>query len=86
LGEDRKEGYFFIVIVGVGNKKIGLLVDSVVGEEDIVIKPLRDKYTNTPGIAGATILGDGTVSLILDISQLIELGLKVEQEMHTLDE
>lgn len=80
LGEDQERDYYFVIIVGTGTKKIGLLVDSVIGEEDIVIKPLRDKYTNTPGIAGATIMGDGTVSLILDVSQLIELGLKIEEE------
>jgi len=75
--EDNEEAeFFFVVIVGAGDKKIGLLVDSLIGEEDIVIKPLKDKYTSTPGIAGATILGDGTVSLILDVSQLIDLGLK----------
>lgn len=61
---------------------MGLLVDLLIGEEDIVIKPLKDKYTSTPGIAGATVLGDGTVSLILDVSQLIELGLKKEMEHH----
>ncbi|OHD13817.1 MAG: hypothetical protein A2086_07605 [Spirochaetes bacterium GWD1_27_9] len=83
LGEDKQTEYFFVVIIGSGDKKIGLLVDSLIGEEDIVIKPLKDKYTNTPGIAGATILGDGTVSLILDVSQLIELGLKVEMESHS---
>ncbi|MBP5448585.1 MAG: chemotaxis protein CheW, partial [Spirochaetales bacterium] len=48
-------------------------------EEDIVMKPLKEKYTSTPGIAGATILGDGTVSLILDVAQLIDLGLKSGQ-------
>jgi two-component system, chemotaxis family, sensor kinase CheA len=83
VGEDTKSDYCFVVIIGSGDKKIGLLVDSLIGEEDIVIKPLRDKYTNTPGIAGATILGDGTVSLILDVSQLIELGLKIELESHS---
>ncbi len=80
--EEKDRDFFYIIIVGTGNKKIGLLVDTVVGEEDIVIKPLKDKYTSTPGIAGATILGDGIISLILDISQLIELGLKVEKEKH----
>jgi len=84
LGDNKDSEYYFVVIVGTANKKIGLLVDSVIGEEDIVIKPLKDKYTNTPGIAGATILGDGTVSLILDISQLIELGLKIEEEKHKI--
>jgi two-component system chemotaxis sensor kinase CheA len=77
-GEDTDAEYYFVVIVGTGEKKIGLLVDSLIGEEDIVIKPLKDKYSNTPGIAGATILGDGTVSLILDVSQIIELGLTRE--------
>lgn len=83
LGEDNETDYYFVVLIGSGDKKIGLLVDSLIGEEDIVIKPLKDKYTNTPGIAGATILGDGTVSLILDVSQLIELGLKTEMEAHS---
>lgn len=71
--------YKFIVIVGSGDKKMGLMVDSLIGEEDVVIKPLLDKYTNSPGIAGATILGDGTVSLIIDVAQLLELGVKKEQ-------
>ncbi len=75
---DEKQDYNFIVIVGTGEKKMGLMVDSLIGEEDVVIKPLKDKYTNSPGIAGATILGDGKVSLIIDVSQLLELGLKKE--------
>ena len=59
---------------------MGLVVDSLIGEEDVVIKPLRDHYTNAPGIAGANITGDGTVCLIIDVSQLLELGLKHEME------
>lgn len=68
----------FIVVVGSEDKKIGLMVDALIGEEDVVIKPLRDKYTATPGVAGATILGDGSVSLIVDVSQLLILGLQQE--------
>jgi len=45
-----------------------------------VIKPLKDGFTNVPGIAGANITGDGTVSLIIDVPQLLELGLKRELE------
>ena len=78
--------YHFVVIVGSGDKKMGLMVDSLIGEEDVVIKPLKDKYTNSPGIAGATILGDGTVSLIIDVSQLLDLGLKREIEERQLRE
>ncbi|HPS44012.1 MAG TPA: chemotaxis protein CheA [Treponemataceae bacterium] len=70
--------YSYIVIVGTAEKKVGLMVDSLIGEEDVVIKPLRDQFTNSPGIAGASILGDGSVSLIIDVSQLLELGLKQE--------
>jgi two-component system chemotaxis sensor kinase CheA len=77
---DEEREYYFVVIVGSGEKKIGLLVDSLIGEEDVVIKPLRDHYTNAPGIAGANITGDGTVSLIIDVGQLLELGLRHEME------
>lgn len=70
--------YSFIVIVGSADKKIGVMVDALIGEEDVVIKPLRDQFTNSPGIAGASILGDGSVSLIIDVSQLLELGVKQE--------
>jgi two-component system chemotaxis sensor kinase CheA len=76
---DERE-YYYVVIVGSGEKKVGLIVDSLIGEEDVVIKPLRDHYTNAPGIAGANITGDGTVSLIIDVSQLLELGLTRERE------
>ena len=68
----------YIVIVGTQEKKIGVMVDSLIGEEDVVIKPLRDKFTVSPGIAGASILGDGSVSLIIDVSQLLDLGVKQE--------
>ncbi len=70
--------YSFIVIVGSQEKKIGVMVDALIGEEDVVIKPLHDQFTSSPGIAGASILGDGSVSLIIDVSQLLELGVKQE--------
>lgn len=73
--------YQFVVVVGSGDRKMGLLVDSLIGEEDVVIKPLKDSYTSSPGIAGATILGDGRVSLIIDVSQLLDLGLRQEREL-----
>jgi two-component system chemotaxis sensor kinase CheA len=76
---EQKE-YNFVVIVGTSEKKVGLMVDSLIGEEDVVIKPLRDQFTNSPGIAGASILGDGSVSLIIDVSQLLDLGQKKELE------
>jgi len=72
--------YCFVVIVGSQDKKIGIMVDALIGEEDVVIKPLRDQFTQSPGIAGASILGDGSVSLIIDVSQLLELGVRQEIE------
>ncbi len=74
----NESDYCFIVIVGSQEKKIGVMVDALIGEEDVVIKPLRDQFTTSPGIAGASILGDGSVSLIIDVSQLLELGVKQE--------
>jgi len=78
IRKTEESEYNFIVIVGSVDKKIGVMVDSLIGEEDVVIKPLRDQFTNSPGIAGASILGDGSVSLIIDVSQLLELGVKQE--------
>jgi two-component system chemotaxis sensor kinase CheA len=83
--EEQTE-YHFIVIVGTAEKKMGFMVDSLIGEEDVVIKPLRDQFTNSPGIAGASILGDGSVSLIIDVSQLLELGTKKEMEQRRIRE
>ncbi len=77
---DEQREHCFVVIVGTADKRVGLMVDSLIGEEDVVIKPLRDQFTISPGIAGASILGDGSVCLIIDVSQLLELGLKRELE------
>ena len=59
-----------LVIVGEAGQEVGLAVDRVIGEEDVVIKSIAENYENVPGIAGASILGDGRVSLILDIAGL----------------
>lgn len=78
IPENTQSNECYIVIVGTQEKKIGVMVDALIGEEDVVIKPLKDQFTNSPGIAGASILGDGSVSLIIDVSQLLELGVKQE--------
>jgi len=83
---DEQREHYFVVIVGTADKRVGLVVDSLIGEEDVVIKPLHDQFTVSPGIAGASILGDGSVCLIIDVSQLLELGLKREiEERHRLE-
>lgn len=60
-----------LVVVGERGHDVGLLVDRVLGQEDVVIKSLSENYCDVPGIAGATILGDGRVALILDIPGLM---------------
>ena len=80
IKENEQGEYCNIVIVGSKDRKVGVMVDSLIGEEDVVIKPLKDQYTSSPGIAGASILGDGSVSLIIDVSQLLELSVKQDAE------
>ena len=86
ITKTSNDEYCFIVIVGSQEKKIGVLVDALIGEEDLVIKPLQDKLTSSPGIAGAAILGDGSVSLIIDVNQLLELGVKQELDAQQIRE
>jgi two-component system chemotaxis sensor kinase CheA len=68
------DGETTLVVVGEAGQEIGLAVDRVLGEEDVVIKSMAENYQNVAGIAGASILGDGRVSLILDTSALIDLS------------
>lgn len=63
-----------VVITAIDGERIGLLVDTVIGEHQTVIKSLGKVYRDVHGISGATILGDGTVALILDIPQLVKWG------------
>ena len=66
-----------LVILGEGSQQLGLAVHQVFGEEDVVIKSIADNYRNVAGIAGASILGDGRVSLILDPHALIEMSSRL---------
>jgi len=63
-----------LVILGSDGVEVGLIADRLLGEEDIVIKSLAENYRNVEGIAGASILGDGRVSLILDVGVLLEMS------------
>ena len=69
-GETNSEAAH-VVIVAVGTKKVGFIVDQLVGQEEVVIKPLGGMLHGTPGMAGATITGDGRIALILDIPSLL---------------
>ena len=61
----------FIVIIGIGDRKFGLVVDRLIGEEELVIKALDDHLVATELVSGASILGDGTVVLILNIQSVV---------------
>lgn len=67
---DSKEGH--VVIVSVGTQRVGFIVDQLIGQEEVVIKPLGKMLQGTPGMAGATITGDGTIALILDVPSLLK--------------
>lgn len=71
LGGERDPEKVMIVIVGLQGRQVGLVVDSFEGEQEIVIKPLSDVVGRIPGISGATILGNGSISLIIDVHSLV---------------
>jgi len=60
-----------VVIVSVGTQRVGFVVDQLIGQEEVVIKPLGKMLNGTPGMAGATITGDGTIALILDVPSML---------------
>ncbi|MGY3921898.1 chemotaxis protein CheA [Aeromonas jandaei] len=61
-----------VVIVQIGTQQIGFVVDSLIGQEEVVIKPLDSLLQGTPGMAGATITSDGGIALILDVPSLLK--------------
>ncbi len=61
-----------VVIVSVGTQRMGFVVDQLIGQEEVVIKPLGKMLQGTPGMAGATITGDGTIALILDVPSMLK--------------
>ncbi len=69
-----------LVVLGVEGRQLGLIVDAVLGEEDVVIKSLAENYRNVAGVAGASILGDGRVALILDTASVLEMSTRLEND------
>lgn len=72
MEKHTERGSEYIVVVGNGEKRGGLVVDRLIGQQEIVIKGMDDYLGELPGIAGGTVLGDGKVSLIVDIASLLE--------------
>jgi len=69
--------HLYVVIIGVADSKLGIIVDGLVGQEEIVIKSMGDYLKGIEGIAGATIRGDGRVTLIADVAAMIKMAHEV---------
>jgi two-component system, chemotaxis family, sensor kinase CheA len=74
-------GKLYVVIVNNGKMHVGLVVDELIGQEEVVIKPLEDYLQENSGFSGATILGDGQISLILDVDELVKIILDRKAKM-----
>jgi two-component system, chemotaxis family, sensor kinase CheA len=74
-GERRPSGPLYVVVVGLAQHRLGLVVDDLVAQQDIVIKPLGKTLSQIPGIAGATELGGQQTVLVLDVAALVEEAL-----------
>ncbi len=77
----RKEGqeFIYVVVAGLAERRIGFVVDRLLGQQEVVIKSLGEKLKELPGIAGATELGDNEVVLVLDLESLINESTKKRQ-------
>ncbi len=71
-GDQSVPEYAHVVIVTVGTQRVGFVVDALIGQEEVVIKPLGKMLQGTPGMAGATITGDGRIALILDVPNMLK--------------
>ncbi|USD40334.1 chemotaxis protein CheA [Vibrio sp. SCSIO 43135] len=69
---ELRKGHGHVVIVQIGSQRVGFVVDTLIGQEEVVIKPLDNLLQGTPGMAGATITSDGHIALILDVPDLLK--------------
>ena len=75
----------YVVVIGLAESKIGLIVDSLVGQEEIVIKSMGDYLQGIEGIAGATIRGDGRVTLIVDVAAMMQMAKSVKSTVGEME-
>jgi two-component system chemotaxis sensor kinase CheA len=75
-GNGQADREYYVVAIRWGESQVGLVVDGLLGQQQIVVKPLGYQMGDTPGIAGGTIMGDGTVALILDVPSLVQMTLR----------
>ena len=75
---NEEESFVYVVVVGMAEHKLGLVVSKMLGQEEVVIKSLGEELGQTPGVSGATIMGDGRVRMILEIRDLFDLAAKTK--------
>ena len=80
--DEKMQEQHYGVILSDGFREIGIIVDALFGESDIVIKPLNNELVNVEGISGASIRGDGQVSLVIDAVSLINFAIKYMKDHH----
>lgn len=80
--DDSEQAY--VVVIGLAENKIGIIVDFLIGQEEVVIKSLGSYLKGTEGIAGATIRGDGRVTLIVDIAAMMQMAKQVKVSINKL--
>ncbi len=77
--------YQKVVIVSAADQRVGLVVDQVIGDHQTVIKSLSKLHADVAAFSGATILGDGTVALILEVAHLVEIGQQHDETMQAAE-
>jgi len=79
-GRDRD----FVLLVGEAERRVGLMAEGLLGEQELVVKPIEDPLARSPGVAGASILGDGRVVLILHTRGLLDKHVSLSRRVEVL--
>jgi two-component system chemotaxis sensor kinase CheA len=83
-GSARDRGRDFVLLVGEAERRVGLVAEGILGEQELVVKPIEDPLTRSPGVAGASILGDGRVVLILHTRGLLDRHVSLSRRVEVL--
>ncbi|MCW8854895.1 MAG: chemotaxis protein CheA, partial [Gammaproteobacteria bacterium] len=82
IDSDQNIERLYVVIVSSGGERVGFVVDEMMGQDEVVIKPLVDYVQDKSGFSGATIVGDGRISLILDVYEMVRITAERQAKKH----
>jgi len=71
--------FFYVIVLATGDKKYGVVADEILGEQELVIKPLDSSWVQNDALAGASVLGDGGVVLIMDAEMVFRKAIRYER-------